>query len=1005
MVESSAMSEDAGNLFDLVGRIARISAEPKTAAKGAYLFRGLELALLGDSRRIFLIFPIYEGEDVYDFPLICWEGARISIYGARLNNRLDDGTEIFSVTADSRPILEPFRPISVIEAVEAGLCVRSADVRNRVGVDEPFFVAKGRLIHSLFEYLLQHGDASDDQLFFEAFFKAVPELVSILPGSKVSVDYTVMESEARTHFNNLKEWYEQHRDSIESVSTEVDTISVEWGLKGRADAIFQANEERFVLELKSGRYAAKEHVLQLHAYLLLFAGADSAPSGRLLYTATGKTEKLAGPAPDLTRTLVYGRNKALAVRHSYVAGNNLPGFSRCGRKGKCFSRSGCNTLFDPESKEGARWSSAMRKYYDYWFRLLSADSWAQEGDLARIFDKTSLPERLEEGAAVRMKEIRPMNRQSGPDLAGDVGAGDDLLNKDSELDEDNGVQLWRMAKLSLCGDAVDVNPGEDVILHEGPAASGRSIRGRILSSEPDGLILTAKSPISEFRLEESAVGDQSEWYLDRLPFSRGREVSRHALYNFLTTGADRMIKTVIRDFPQAEGRMNGATDEANEVEGAQIGAIFAAKTKKRKNSPRALSPAQIPEAQLNEDQKAAVREALSGGAIHLVHGPPGTGKTSVLAGIIRACLDQGERVLVTAPTNVALDRLLTAVYRLGVTDFVRIGRSRNASPDYGSGTDRATQPQSLEDLASKVTDFAAFRQRITKTGLIGATAYQSAAHPIFRRQRFDRVIIDEAGQLDEPSTLGPLSLAPRCVLGGDHLQLPPVVREKSDSPDSPGLERSLFERLYHGAPEVSVSRLNMQYRMNKEIQDIPSNLFYDGRLFPAPEVASRRLRLSPALPCIPDFDEIIDPDSPAVFVDVQGRDSGKSRPKEAMVASNIIRIYSALGLPCRDIGIITPYRVQQALIRRSLADMDIIEPDLSVDTVDRFQGGEREVIILSLARSDAVTSFLADSKRLNVSLSRARSKLILLGHGPTLREHALFSSILANLKSITLSVG
>jgi DNA replication ATP-dependent helicase Dna2 len=999
------MSEDVGNLFDVVGTIARISAEPKTAAKGAYLFRGLELAPLDGSRRIFLIFPIYEGEDVYDFPLLCWEGAHISIHGVKLNNRLDDGTEIYSVTADSRPVLEPFRPISVIEAVEAGLCVRSADVRNRVGVDEPFFVAKGKMIHSLFEYLLQHGEDLSDQLFLRAFFKAVPELVSVLPGSKVSVDYKDMEEDARTHFKNLQGWYAQNRNSIESVSTEVDTISVEWGLKGRADAIFQSNGERFVLELKSGKYSAKEHVLQLHAYLLLFAESDCPTFGKLLYTATGKTEKLAGALPELTRTLVYGRNKALAVRHSYVSGDNLPEFSRCGRQGKCFSRSGCNTLFAPETKEGGRLSGAMRRYYDYWFRLLSSDSWAQEGDLARIFDKSSLPERIAEGAAVKIREIRPMNRQTGVDISGALEAGDDLLTKNSELDEDNGVQLWHKAKLFLYDEAVDVNPGEDVILHEGAAASARSIRGRILSNESDGLILTAKSPITQFKLEESAVGAQSEWYLDRLPFSRGREVSRHALYNFLTTADKRMTQAVVRNFRRTEGSIEGEADDQRFLQENEVGAIPARKAKKRKNIPRGLSSGQNLEPELNQDQKAAVREALGSDAIHLVHGPPGTGKTRVLAGVIRACLDRGERLLVTAPTNVALDRLLTAVYRLGVTDFVRVGKRQSASRDYGSAKNGAPGPQSLEVLASTVTDFASFRQRISKTGLIGATAYQSAAHPIFRRQKFDRVIIDEAGQLDEPSTLGPLSLAPKCVLGGDHLQLPPVVREKSDSADSPGLERSLFERLYHGAPEVSISRLNMQYRMNQEIQDIPSNLFYEGRLFPAPEVASRRLKLGSALPCVPEFAEIIDPESPAVFVDVEGRDSGKSRPEEAMVASNIVRIYSGLGLPGRDIGIITPYRIQQALIRRSLADMDIVEPDLSVDTVDRFQGGEREIIILSLARSDAVTSFLADSKRLNVSLSRARSKLILLGHGPTLREHALFSSILANLKSITLSVG
>ncbi len=986
------MSDDADHSFHVCGKIARIAADPKTAAKGAYLFRGLELAPFEGSERLFLIFPIYEGEDVYEFPLLCWQGAHLSIYDVKLNNRLDDGTTIYSVTADSRPVLEPFRPISVIEAVEAGTCVRSADVRNRVGLDEPFFVAKGKLIHSLFEYLLQHGDDLSDRLFLQAFLKAMPEFVSILPGSKVSVDYRSMETEARVHFENLKRWYVQNRGSMESVATEVDTISVEWGLKGRADAIFRTNGKKVVLELKSGRYSAKEHVLQLYAYLLLFAEGNSPPSGSLLYTSTGKTENLTGEFPNLRRTLVYGRNKALAVRHSYISGDHFPEFSGCAKKGKCFSRSGCNTLFSGGTKDGAGFSTAERKYYDHWFRLLSADSWAQEGDLARIFDRNSLRDRLTEGVAIRVREIRPITTKMDPDVSLSPDIRHNEQTTDADFQENNGVQLGHRAELFLYDEAADINPGEDVILHDGDAAAAGSIRGRILSGERNSLIINSKSPIPEFKPEEAGIDAQPAWYLDRLPFSRGREVSRQALYNFLAVGDKQMIKIIVRD---AKG-----PDRSDESRSA-------AKIKRKKRPHTAGDSPQVQKlgSELNQDQETAVRDALADKAIHLVHGPPGTGKTRVLARIIRACLDRGERLLVTAPTNVALDRLLLSVTDLGVTDFVRVGRRQSVCPEFNSARSGTPQPQLLEDLASAATDFTEFRQRISKSLLIGATAYQSSAHPFFRKQKFDRVIVDEAGQLDEPSTLGPLSLAPKCVLGGDHLQLPPVVRQKSETPDSPGLERSLFERLCEASPEAHLSRLNMQYRMNREIQDIPSKLFYEGRLFPSPDVASRRLRLRPTLPCLPEFAEIIDPESPVVFVDIEGQDSGRARPEEATAASSIVRDYLRLGVPPGAIGVITPYRVQQALIRQSLADMQISPPNLSVDTVDRFQGGEREIIILSLARADAVTSFLADRKRLNVSLSRARSKLILLGHGPTLKENALFSSILADLKSITLSVG
>jgi DNA replication ATP-dependent helicase Dna2 len=272
-------------------------------------------------------------------------------------------------------------------------------------------------------------------------------------------------------------------------------------------------------------------------------------------------------------------------------------------------------------------------------------------------------------------------------------------------------------------------------------------------------------------------------------------------------------------------------------------------------------------------------------------------------------------------------------------------------------------------------------------------------------QKFDRVVVDEAGQLDEPSTLGPLALAPRFVLGGDHLQLPPVVKEnRTDNPDPAcsGLERSLFERLFHSAPQERISRLKIQYRMNSDVQEIPSRLFYEGTLSPAPGVAQRRLNLNPGVSSKGEINKIIDPELPVVFVDVHSSDSGKASPAEAAVACTIVESLIASGVTTHEIGIISPYRAQQALIRGLLSDRIGGHASVSVDTVDRFQGGEKEVIIVSLARSDGVTSFLADRKRLNVSLSRARSKLILLGHGPALEAHPLFYSILQGLERIKL---
>ncbi len=181
------------------GRITRISSDPKTAAKGGYLFRGLELAGEQDDGRVFIIFPSFVGDELYEFPLLCWAGAEIAGFNLEVNNRLEDGTIIYAATPQSDLILEPLRTVSVTEAVEAAACIWSADVRFRVGPEEPFWMAKGKLIHTFFEYLVSRESHVRNN-FQEAYRKAVPALISVLPGSDINIRSKTLEEEARNSF-------------------------------------------------------------------------------------------------------------------------------------------------------------------------------------------------------------------------------------------------------------------------------------------------------------------------------------------------------------------------------------------------------------------------------------------------------------------------------------------------------------------------------------------------------------------------------------------------------------------------------------------------------------------------------------------------------------------------------------------------------------------------------------------------------------------------------------
>jgi len=639
---------------------------------------------------------------------------------------------------------------------------------------------------------------------------------------------------------------------------------------------------------------------------------------------------------------------------------------------------------------------SARDMYDRWFCLLSLDLWETESEFARVLDPATLTARLEEGRTLSIAAVRAPDGESfapSPEEIDSAEKGSAAVTTEVDLFTDDYV-----AEASI---------GDRVILHRGDPCGDEACwgnvaqvdRGRIrLRLQASGLASGAFSGT-----EASSRQDQAGWHLDKLPFTRPREVSRQALLSFFLNADSAVVRAVLpvapEDAPSEPSRTSAAavvshsdTDNA-EDEGS-------GPAKKDSSPDDELLFSEGLRCELNDEQEAAIRQALTAETYHLIHGPPGTGKTRVLARLIRLCLDRGERLLVACPTNVALDRLLIALVELGVRDFIRVGGRATASEGFLIALERlGGEPRLLGNLARVAKSLAAFRNKVRRTPLVAATAYQCLSHSLFIRERFDRVVIDEAGQLDEPSCLGVIQLGKRFVLCGDHLQLPPVVQSRSTDGD-PGLERSLFERLLSNADRSRVTRLRVQYRMNREIQDIPSRLFYDGTLTASPEAAARRLRMGSVPADDSEIARITDPAKPAVFVHVDGADTGKARAEEAAVVARIVGNLLRAGVPEHEIGIITPYRVQQALIRQHLSDA---HATASVDTVDRFQGGEREVIILSLARADGVTSFLADRKRLNVSLSRARSKLIVIGHGTMLEEHPLFGSLLAGLEHITVT--
>ena len=370
----------------------------------------------------------------------------------------------------------------------------------------------------------------------------------------------------------------------------------------------------------------------------------------------------------------------------------------------------------------------------------------------------------------------------------------------------------------------------------------------------------------------------------------------------------------------------------------------------------------------NDAQDEAVRRAVAAEDCALIHGPPGTGKTYTIARTIQALVERGDRVLLSAFTNRAVDNALEALREQGVEDALRVGTKSGVRKDmqdlrlvrHGDPADTATE---LEDAP-----------------VVAATTASCGSRTL-REQSFDVAVVDEASQLTEPGTLAAVNLADRFVLVGDHHQLPPVVRDEgaygNEGAIGGDLSTSLFERLIDRYPDASVL-LDRQYRMAQRIQAFPSQEFYDGALRPATgDVAARSLA---------DLDGIEGDTLPSelqqsvAFLDVRGDDRRRTDAVEADRVERVVDAYHDAGVAQTDIGVIAPYRAQVAMIEKRVPEA------VTVDTVDRFQGSSEEVIVVSfVATGDLDGPIFEDYRRINVALTRAKRALVLIGDAGALK--------------------
>jgi predicted DNA helicase len=471
--------------------------------------------------------------------------------------------------------------------------------------------------------------------------------------------------------------------------------------------------------------------------------------------------------------------------------------------------------------------------------------------------------------------------------------------------------------------------------------------------------------------------------------------------------------------------------------------------------------------QLDDSQRLAVRRALGAEDVHLVHGPPGTGKTTTAIEVIQQAVGAGDTVLATAASNTAVDNLVSFLVDQGVY-AVRVGHPARVTPrlhehtldhlvqqldtyhearrarekafelkdeqdehtfprgrwrrgmsdeqihryaEQGTGS-RGVPPDKIQSMAKwleleeRIDELFAKHDRLREEAIdeildhadVVCTTNSTAGSDLLADRTFDLLVLDEATQATEPSAWIPITHARKVVMAGDHRQLPPTVLNREAARE--GLRASLFERVAgdHGEPVRDL--LEVQYRMHEDIMTFSGERFYDGRL--AADATVRDHTLEDLGVDVAGLDEeiahVLDPEHPVTFVDTADVEAAersppgspsKENPREAEIVARLARGLLAAGLDPAQVALITPYDAQKDRLN-GLLDV----AGLEIDTVDGFQGREKEAVVISLVRSNPSQElgFLTDLRRLNVALTRAKRKLVVVGDTATIADEEAYTA-------------